>query len=437
MKKMGALLIVLLLLPFSVFAEEAAAYDHLTVGNPTAMRGEFFTDMWGNATSDIDVRKLLHGYDLIIWDGIEGMFMTDPSVVSGIIAESSESGDHEYTLVLQKDLRYSDGTQITAWDYAFSFLLSIAPESAELGGVPKQCDYLLGCESYLNGESPCLAGVHVAADDMLTITLDHEYLPYFFEMGLLMCNPYPIHVIAPGVEVRDDGNGVYLANIDRSQEETVFNADLLRGTILDPETGYQSHPSVVSGPYILTSWDGETAKFAVNPYFKGNYAYQKPLIRTLTYKHADNSTMIEKLADGEFGLLNKVTQTNAVSGGMMLTGEGNFLMSNYPRIGLSYVSFCCEKPAVASEKVRQAIAWCMDRDAITAEYTSNFGLRVDGLYGLGQWMYQLTAGTMEPPVESPEAIGPAAYEAELAEWEKISLENLTPYYAIPKQQAGF
>lgn len=430
MKKIGALLFVFLLIPFFGSAEKQGTYDHLTVGNPTPMRGEFFTDMWGNSTSDIDVRKLLHGYDLIVWDGIEGMFTIDPSVVSGFVVESNEVGDHEYTLALHRDLQYSDGTAITAWDYAFSFLLSIAPEIVELGGFPKQCEYLLGYDSYLNGDSPCLAGVHVVADDMLRITLNHDYLPYFYEMGLLMCNPYPIHVIAPGVEVRDDGNGVYLANIDSTKREPVFNADLLKKTILDPEEGYQSHPSVVSGPYMLTSWDGETAEFTANPYFKGNYAYQKPLIQTLTYKHAENETMIKQLADGEFGLLNKVTQANTVAEGLALTEEADFMMSSYPRIGLSFVSFCCEKPTVASEKVRQAIAWCMDRDAITDEYISNSGKKVDGLYGLGQWMYQVIDGTLEPPIESKGIqAGSDAYNAELAKWKKLNLDNLTSYYA--------
>ena len=31
-------------------------YDHITIGNPTPLNGQFFTDLWGNDTSDIDVR---------------------------------------------------------------------------------------------------------------------------------------------------------------------------------------------------------------------------------------------------------------------------------------------------------------------------------------------------------------------------------------------
>ena len=38
------------------FVFPAYAYDELTVGNPTPVEGNFFTDLWGNNTSDLDVR---------------------------------------------------------------------------------------------------------------------------------------------------------------------------------------------------------------------------------------------------------------------------------------------------------------------------------------------------------------------------------------------
>ena len=87
MKRIIAWLLVLLLLFTAAAAEEKteeASADRLTVGNPTPMRGEFFTSLWGNSTSDNDVRDLLHGYNLVVWDGDLGAFKTDPTVVSKI-----------------------------------------------------------------------------------------------------------------------------------------------------------------------------------------------------------------------------------------------------------------------------------------------------------------------------------------------------------------
>ena len=105
MKRFGAVLTALLLLLCQAGAVAAgAAENSLVVGNPTPMRGEFFTDMWGNATSDIDVRDLLHGYNLIMWDEGSSTFTVDPSVVSQVVLMENEAGDHTYALVLRDDL---------------------------------------------------------------------------------------------------------------------------------------------------------------------------------------------------------------------------------------------------------------------------------------------------------------------------------------------
>ena len=44
----------------------------------------------------------------------------------------------------------------------------------------------------------------------------------------------------------------------------------------------------------------------------------------------------------------------------------------------------------------------MDRDAVVSDYTGNFGIRVDGYYGVGQWMYLILNGSVQYPVEEPD-----------------------------------
>ena len=404
--------------------------DHLTVGNATPMDGKFFTEMWEDVTSDGDVRSLIHAYNLVMWDGERGVFTHDPSVVNAIGIMDNEYGDRTYLIALHDNLYYSDGTKITAWDYAFSYLLSIAPEIDEIGGHSVKRNYLYGYSAYMEGTVKYLAGVQVLEDDQLMITIDHEYLPFFYETGLISCVPYPISVIAPGVEVRDDGYGVYLANIDDSVKEPIFSAELLRETILNPETGYRTFPKISSGPYTLESWDGTTATFAANPMFKGNHAGKLPLIPKITYTVADNDTMIEDLESGKFDLLNKVTKANTVSSALPLIQQG-YKMTNYPRTGLSFIAFNGQNPALQSKAVRQAMAWCMDRDDVIGQYTGYYGLRIDSYYGLGQWMYGIVNGTTAAPVDPPEdendLVAQAEYEKELEEWEKLTLENLTVY----------
>ena len=430
MKRLAAGLIALLL-AFTLAAAAAEDASRLVVGNPTPMRGEFFTDMWGNATSDADVRDLLHGYNLIMWDGSYRMFSADPSVVSAVAAKQDSKGNHTYEITLCDDLYYSDGSKITAWDYAFSYLFSIAPELKDIGATPLRREQIVGYADYIENGG-VLAGVRILSDSVISVTLDHEYLPFFYEMGLLSCNPYPIAVIAPGVVVRDDGKGVYLANEDPEIVEPIFTAELLRETVLNPETGYLSHPVVVSGPYTLTAWDGVTAEFAINPYYKGNTEGYRPTIPTLTYTTAVNDTMVDQIVEGEFGLLNKTMRVDRVLEAMDRMSEASLEMTKYPRIGLSYISFACERATVSSQAVRQAIAWCFDRDGTVSDYVGSFGVRVDGFYGIGQWMYELITGVREPPVQKPadetDTDAMTAYEDALADYAALNLNGLTAYH---------
>ena len=229
-------------------AEEPAAeetpqiqydYEELTVAVTTPLTGNFFTNLWGNGSSDMDVRAMIHGYNLIEWNTEEGLFVPDESVISGINVQAEDNGDYTFIIALYDDLFYSDGTKVTAWDYAFSFLLTMAPELKELGANVHQPEYIVGYNNYISGKTNRLAGVRVLNDTLLHITIDDAYLPFFYELGLLDCIPYPASVIAPGVKVADDGTGVYLTNADGTGE-AIFTADLLKGTILDGTTGYRT-----------------------------------------------------------------------------------------------------------------------------------------------------------------------------------------------------
>lgn len=409
-------------------AEEtaASAKNTLTVGSTTAFSGDFFSDMWGSNTSDMDVRMLLEGYGLIRWNGENGAYEEDKTVVRDVLITENAVGDRTYDILLNKNLKYSDGSPITAWDYAFTILLSVAPEIAEIGGDNNGSNYIYGVEAYKNGDSDVLTGVHVYADDRLAVTVSHEYVPYFYELGLLNYAPYPISVIAPGCEVADNGKGVYIANADETIEEPIFTAELLTETILNPETGYLSHPSVVSGPYKLVSYDGQTAEFEINEYFKGNYAGVKPSIEHITFKTVSNETMIEQLENGEVDLLNKCVALETVQSGIGLASatDKQFTMANYARSGYSFISFNCEKATVSDAAVRQAIAYCFDKDAAVREYVGNYGIRVDGYYGIGQWMYQLVNGTLVTTVQLDEE-GQLTFDED--ELEALSLDHVTVY----------
>ena len=405
-------------------------YNRLTVGNPTKMTGRFFTALWGNSTSDIDVRQLTAGYNLIRWDGDQSIFRFDHTVVSGAAIGDDQDGNRRYLVSLYNDLHYSDGTRITAWDYAFSVLLQASPMIAELGGTPTDLDWLLGYEDYASGSANGLKGLRVINDRQIVFIAKKEALPYFYELSRMGFNPYPISTIAPGCKVYDSEDGAYIAGED-ADASNPFTAELLSETILAQETGYLVHPVPGSGPYTIESFDGETATFTINPWYKGDEDGSKPQIRNLTYTLASNDSMINELGEGRYALLNKVTLSDTIREGLELcTTNGQYTRSTYPRTGLTYFYFLPGSPKVQSGKLRQALAFCLNKTEFLQKYIGYYGLEADGLYGLGQWMYQVATGAMGYPVEEPEngsRITQVEYEEELAKWEEINLEGITRY----------
>ena len=453
MKKRIAMLLAGILLLTGIAAAETAAteepdlsawenwvnpypdrnYEELTVGNPTPMDGKFFTGMWGNATSDIDVRSLVHGYFLTTWGGDAGIFRKSNHVVSGMMIADDPDGNRVYTMVLYDDLYFSDGTKITAWDYAFSVLFQASPEINETGGIPMDLSYLMGYEEYMCGETQGFAGVRVKGERIIEFTVKHEYLPYFFELYRLCFCPFPIREIAPGCKIYDDGEGCYIGNEDLTVTDRIFTAELLQETVMDPEYGYLSHPTVGSGPYVLTGWDEKThtCTFEINPYFKGDEEGNIPTIPKLRYTLARNEDMVDLLRKDEFQLLNKVTRQDSIQGGTELVSAGlGYSMANYPRIGLTFIVFTPDCPALQEQNVRKAISYCFEKDETVEDYTGGYGLPMDGLMGLGQWMFRTVSGAMEYPVvlpENPTAADWAEYDKATAEWGTLSLDGLKHY----------
>ena len=79
----------------------------------------------------------------------------------------------------------------------------------------------------------------------------------------------------------------------------------------------------------------------------------------------------------------------------------------------------------------------MNKDELVDEAVNSYGMRVDGYYGLGQWMYRLLSGEIDFPVEEPDASleDPAAYEGEILAWENAAsrLEALSGHEWDPEE----
>ena len=417
----------------------AYADDELVVGTTMPMYGTFFTSMWGNGSSDRDVRNLIHGYNLVEWDSDHGESVLNPAVVWDCEITENEDGDHIYTFTLNDDLQYCDGSPITVWDYAFSFLLRMDPEIVKLGGTPEVLNYLEGYDAYISDRTayieekgkngwdagseddsvadiPAFSGIRVLDDTQLSITISHEILPVFFELGLLSCNPYPIQILAPDCTIEDNGEGVMIRG--------PFYAAMLKKTILG-EDGYLTYPTVTSGPYRLAVFNGEEAQLERNEYNLEDTNGDAQLIERIIFRRADPETMFTQLTDGEYDLLTRITSASQIRDGMdMIERDPRFTSESYPRSGLSFIGFNRENEIFDNADLRKALAAVINKDELVNEAVNSYGLRVDGYYGIGQWMYRLLSGEVAFPVEEPEPDASQeeldAYEDKITAWEDLA-----------------
>lgn len=365
----------------------------LVVGSTTPMSGYFGLDLWGNNTSDLDVRSLIHGYATVESTKSLGLAI-NATAVSSVETSQESDGSRVYTIHLASGLAYNDGSAITAKDYVFSVLLGGSPYIAELGGTQRGMDHIVGYNAYQTGQANTISGVRLLSDTSFSLRISGDYLPYFYGMAMLSVTPYPLKVIAPGCDVTDDGQGAYISGS--------FSADTLRSSLMDPSSGYLSNPRVTSGPYSLTSYNASSnqAEFTINPQFKGNYEGQTPRIEKLTFKLVSNDTMISELESGSIDLLNKVGNGDAIAKGQVLAVEENKVQAtSYLRTGFAFLSFACESGPTASEAVRLAIASAFDKDALMTEVTGGSARRVYAYYGLGQWMAIHSSGGLNMPQE--------------------------------------
>ena len=405
MKKIIALLLTcaLLLGLVSAHAEEAGKYDRLTVGVTTPFTGNFLDDVLGSNIADQDVRMLIHGYSLVKWNQEKGAYeFSKPQVTTA----TASSDNLTYTFAITDNMKYNDGTPITARDYAFTLLLLGSPELKEATGARGDISRIKGGSDYQNGTAKELAGFKLVGDYEFAITIDSAYYPYFYQLKVLDISPLPIDVIAPGCSIQKSSNGVSING--------PFSADLLKKTLLDPETGYISHPSVTSGPYQLTAYDGESVTLDLNKNYIGDEEGNKPEIPQIVIKTTDPDFLIGDLNAGELDLAVRCARADQIANGMALVGD-DFKMESYMRAGLSFISFCAEKGPTSDVNVRKALAMCMDKAALTRAYNGGFGMTVNGYYGIGQWMFRMANGAILQDEEDE------------SDWSDLTISRITGY----------
>ena len=355
----------------------------MVIGSINQVINEFYDTGFSTSETNYNMYDLIHGgYDTVVFSK-EGEFQYNDTVVASHEETENEDGTKTYTVTINDGLVWSDGTPITAKDYVFAVLLENSDEMAGVDGYPCNGGYsYVGYDEWLDGSADAFAGVHLVDDMTYSLTVKAEELPYHYDITYATLRPRPLHVIAPECDVEDTENGATITGD--------FTTELLQETINNVETGYRYNPKVTCGPYLFDNFDeaSQQATLKANPEFVGDYRGVKPSIETLVIKTVSSDTMMNELESGSVDLLYSCSGGDTINAGLDLVEEGKAADTTYMRNGYGKIQFDCSVFPTDSQNVRQAIAYCLDRNEFARQYTGGYGSVVHSFYGLAQWEYQ-------------------------------------------------
>lgn len=398
-----------------------------TVGE-NVMNGDFYPG-WSNLVGNARVKEMLYGYGTIDMTDA-GLLVPNPMVLAGLLIETNADKSKTYTMKIHENLKFSDGTPITAEHFVFNALLSSSPEILELGcSVYTGSEVYNGAEAFHKGETNVFTGVRLLGDYEFSLTVDYETVsevedededgnviivtqtdinfPFWFQLSYASVSPAPIHVLAPGCSIADDGKGAYIAG--------PWSTDLLRSTLDDGSVGYRYTPSVTTGPYKFVNYDegANIAVIEVNPYFLGDYQGFKPMIKNIAVKQVANAVMAEEFRTGGVNLLVNTSGGTNINALLDYCDESGASYSTFLRNGYGKLAFHCSDGPTQFAAVRRAFTYCLDRDEVVRQWTGGYGTIVHSRIGAAQWMYaenidfvnsKLTAYTLNPEKAKQELI---------------------------------
>ena len=375
--------------------------NSIILGNATDLSGKFRYATFGGTNpgaADLDVQNLIVGLDTVVASK-EGGYVWNDTVVAEHSEVDNEDGSRTITIKLHDDLKFSDGSAVTAKNYIAFTLAFSTPVAAQAAGK----DHMAGMNFVGFDAFNAYDGTNAAEDgsvskefkgirllDELTfsVTVDPQYLPYFYSVVYGSFSAQYLPLWLGEFDIMDDGNGVYLSDGFYAKDGDSFaHAAHIEAAAWDKTDAYP-----YSGPYCVESYNeaDKSATLVKNEFFKGNYEGTVPQIGKVVYKKIVTDTQIADFESGNLDVIAGITGGNETNEAITLAdnSNGKYVYSHYSRAGYGKLGFRGDFGPVQFVEVRQAIAYCMDRATFAKDFTGGFGGVVDGPYYTGSWMYK-------------------------------------------------
>lgn len=389
------------------------ADNGIILGSTTDLSGKFRYATFGGTNpgaADLDIQKMIVGLDTVTATK-EGGYVWNDTVVKAHSETMNEDGSKTFTIEIHDDLKFSDGSAITAKNYVVHTLVFSTPVAAQAAGKDHMSGMsLVGYDEYAaytgEGEAVAFAGIKLEGDYKFSVTVAADFIPYFYDVTYASFSPTPLAqwLGTSTIELNDAGNpyikGDFWTGKESTREvededgnkktENYFaydHAEHIKAAASENTTKYPC-----SGPWYVDSYDAgtKTANLKINTYFKGNYEGTKPTIAKVTYVKVVSTTQLDQLKGGQVDVIAGITGGAETNEALKLVEDSNkaYDTVTYARAGYGKLGFRADFGPAQFTEVRQAIAYCMDRAKFAKDFTGGYGGVVDGPYYTGSWMYQ-------------------------------------------------
>ncbi|WP_330926198.1 peptide ABC transporter substrate-binding protein [Candidatus Sororendozoicomonas aggregata] len=343
MKKLLAMLTVsaLAAATFSVNSVAATVPPGTTLAKEqTLVRGN------GTEPASLDPQKVegVPGSNVLV-DLFEGLITQDSNgnVIPGQAESWTVSDDNKlFTFKIRDTAKWSNGDPVTAHDFVYAFQRAVDPETASRYAWYMEIPTIINASAIIRGEKPVdTLGVRAVDDKTFQVKLEKP-VPYFIKM-LAHTTMFPVHQ----------------KTIEKYGDDWTKPGNM-----------------VSNGAYTLKEWTvNERIVLERNP----NYWNDKEtVINQVTYLPITSQTAeLNRYKAGEVDMTSTIPLEHYKSLKESIPEE----IKTTPYLGTYYYEFNTQKPPFDDARVRKALSYAIDRNAITQ-------------YVLGQG--QLPAFTMTP-----------------------------------------
>lgn len=277
------------------------------------------------------------------------LLINENNEVIGGQAESWEASEDglTWTFTMRDGLKWSDGTDLTAKDFEYSFKRMANPDTA--------APYAETCLGMIDGFDAAQAGdtdaLNVkASDDGKTLTIVLSYPCSYFDKMAAFAAMSPVQQ----------------ATVEANGDSWCTSAETF----------------VSNGPYMITDWTpSERIVLTKNPNYVGGWDNSKIVSDTITLLLLEDSSASFAAYNSGEAVLIKDVPTDEIPSLTKAEDGGDFYVDTI--LGTYYVSLNLQRDAFQDAKVRKALSLAIDRDYVANTIMQGTYSTADSIVGPG------------------------------------------------------